>query len=202
MTHQGEQIMAEPTTENIVTLVVKHRIKPGDEAAYETWLRRAVVVAGRFPGHLGVDVIRGNAQGSHTFTTVLKFCSTRDVQHWLDSSERHQLIEEASAFLADGDQTEVAEHNEFWFTPTEGASAPPPRWKQATVTFIVILPHTMIVPLLWTPVFKAVPALSGYVPSNIVITLTIVLSVVYIFMPPVTRLFSGWLSPAPKASKP
>ncbi|MDB6142462.1 MAG: antibiotic biosynthesis monooxygenase [Pseudomonas sp.] len=194
--------MVGPDTDNIVTLVVKHRIKPGDEARYETWLRRTVAVAARFPGHLGVDVIRGTTAGSNTFTTILKFCSTRELQHWLDSTERHQLIEEASAFLADGDQTEVAEHNEFWFTPNEGASAPAPRWKQATVTFIVILPHTMIVPLLWTPVFTRFPALSGYVPSNIVITLTIVLSVVYIFMPPVTRLFSGWLSPAPKAGKP
>lgn len=192
--------MADPATDNIVTLVVKHRIKAGNEQRYETWLRRTVGIASGFPGHLGVDVIRGKAGDCHTFTSILKFCNTRDLQHWLDSSERSQLINEASAFLAEGDQTEISEHNEFWFTPTDVAGPPPPRWKQATVTFIVILPHTMIVPLLWTPLFNRLPALAGYVPSNILITLTIVLSVVYLFMPWATRLFSGWLSPPPEGT--
>lgn len=72
---------------------------------------------------------------------------------------------------------------------------PPPRWKQACVTFLVILPLALLMPLLWQPLFRLWPWLGGYVASNVVITASIVLLVVYLFMPPVTRFFAGWLNP-------
>jgi antibiotic biosynthesis monooxygenase (ABM) superfamily enzyme len=98
--------------------------------------------------------------------------------------------------LADGDQTEVNPLNEFWFSPQAEASTPPPRWKQAVVTLLVILPHTLLVPLLWGPLLGLNSFLSSYVVATFLITLTIVLSVVYLFMPMATRLFAPWLSPA------
>ena len=187
---------ARPGFDEIVTLVVKHRIKVGQEAAYEAWLRRTVRVAGQWPGHLGVDVVRGKQGGLALFTCVLRFCSTEAMQRWLDSPERRELVEEALPLLADGDQTEVGSHKEFWFTPLADAATPPPRWKQAVVTLLVILPHTLLVPLLWGPLLRLNALLSNYVVATFLITLTIVLSVVYIFMPMATRLFAPWLSPA------
>jgi antibiotic biosynthesis monooxygenase (ABM) superfamily enzyme len=166
----SESQAVEPTTgavssgaDEIVTLIVKHRIKAGQDAAYEAWLRRIVSVAGRWPGHLGVDVVRGKQGGLSLFTCVLRFCSTEALQRWLDSPERRELVEEAAPLLADGDQTEVASHKEFWFTPLADAATPPPRWKQAVVTLLVILPHTLLVPLIWGPVLQLHPILSNYV---------------------------------------
>ena len=107
--------------------------------------------------------------------------------------QRQALVAEAAPMLADGDQTEVAPINEFWFTPLADAASPPPRWKQAVVTLLVILPHTLLVPLIWGPLLALHPILSNYVVATFLITLTIVLSVVYVFMPRVTRLFAPWL---------
>ena len=61
--------------------------------------------------------------------------------------------------------------------------------------FLVILPLSFLVPLLFQPLFSRVPWLGGRVPANVLITATIVLLVVYVFMPRVTRLFSRWLQP-------
>ncbi|WP_095067566.1 antibiotic biosynthesis monooxygenase [Pseudomonas sp. Irchel 3A18] len=177
----------------VVTLVIKHRIKAGQEAAYEAWLRRIVTIAGSYPGHLGVDVIRRKSGGLHLFTCVLRFHSTEAMQSWLDSDERRQLVQEAAPMLADGDQTQVNPHNEFWFTPVTDDVGPPPRWKQACVTFLVILPLSLLIPLLWKPVFALIPWLSGYLVSNALVTVTIVLLVVYLLMPAATRLFAPWL---------
>jgi len=58
----------------------------------------------------------------------------------------------------------------------------------------VILPHTLLVPLIWGPVLRLNAFLSSYAVATFLITLTIVLSVVYIFMPMATRLFASWLS--------
>ncbi|MEK1837863.1 antibiotic biosynthesis monooxygenase [Pseudomonas sp. NPDC089918] len=179
--------------DEIVTLIVKHRVKAGFEAAYEAWLRNIVSVAGQREGHLGVDVIRGKSGGLDLFTCVLRFCSTEAMQRWLDSPQRQALVDEAAPMLADGDQTEVNPVNEFWFSPLVDAGSPPPRWKQAVVTLLVILPHTLLVPLIWGPLLQLNAFLSNYVVATFLITLTIVLSVVYVFMPLATRLFAPWL---------
>jgi antibiotic biosynthesis monooxygenase (ABM) superfamily enzyme len=187
--------IGQPAFSEVVTLVIKHRVRAGMEAAYEAWLRRIVAIAGGYPGHLGVDVIRSHSAGLHLFTCVLRFHSTDAMQRWLDSDQRRELVEEATPMLADGDQTEVNPQNEFWFTPTSEASAPqPPRWKQACVTFLVICPLTLLIPLLWGPVFALNPLLANYVVSTALVTVTIVLLVCYLMMPLATRLFAPWLN--------
>jgi antibiotic biosynthesis monooxygenase (ABM) superfamily enzyme len=187
---------ASPGPDEVVTLIVKHRVKAGFEVPYEAWLRNIVKVAAQNVGHLGVDVVRGKHAGLDTYTSVLRFCSTEAMQRWLDSPQRQELVNEAAPMLADGDQTEVNPVNEFWFSPQAEAGTPPPRWKQAVVTLLVILPHTLLVPLLWGPLLRLNAFLSNYVVATFLITLTIVLSVVYIFMPMATRLFASWLSPS------
>ena len=182
--------------EEVVTLVVKHRVKAGFEVPYEAWLRNIVAIAGQQEGHLGVDVVRGKNAGLDSYTCVLRFCSTEAMQRWLDSPQRLALVNEATPMLADGDQTEVNPVNEFWFAPQADTSTPPPRWKQAVVTLLVILPHTLLVPLIWGPVLRLNAFLSSYFVATFLITLTIVVSVVYLFMPMATRLFAPWLSPS------
>ncbi len=177
---------------DIVTLVVRHRVRPAQLTAYEAWLRRTVGVAEQFEGHLGVNVMRSQDAGLTRFTIVLRFSCAQRLQAWLDSVERKQLINEALPLLVEGDQTEVSTVKEFWFTPAE-PNTQPPRWKQAWVTFLVILPLSFLVPLAWRPVFASVPWLDSYFASGLLITATIVLLVVYIFMPRVTGWFAGWL---------
>ena len=182
--------------EEVVTLVIKHRVKAGFEVPYEAWLRNIVSIAGQQEGHLGVDVMRGKNAGLDLYTCVLRFCSTEAMQRWLDSPQRQTLVEQATPMLADGDQTEVNPVNEFWFAPHAESRPPPPRWKQALLTLLVIFPHTLLVPLFWKPLLSLSPFFSQYVVATFVITLTIVLSVVYLFMPLATRLFAPWLTSA------
>ncbi|MGY1882580.1 antibiotic biosynthesis monooxygenase [Pseudomonas reactans] len=187
-----------PAPDEVVTLVVKHLIKPGREADYEAWLRRIVRIAGDRPGHLGVDVVRGKQGNLALFTCVLRYRSTEDLETWLDSPERKTLVAEATPMLADGDNTEIGAVNEFWFNPITENAAKPPRWKQAVVTLFVILPLTLLVPIIWGPVLRLHPFLSHYVVATFLITLTIVLLVVYLLMPAATRLFAPWLEACAK----
>lgn len=191
-----------PTPKNgpdeVVTLVVKHLIKKGLEADYEAWLRRIVRIAGERPGHLGVDVVRGKQGGLALFTCVLRYRSTDALEQWLDSPERKDLIAEAAPMLADGDKTEIGGVNEFWFAPQTDDTAKPPRWKQAVVTLFVILPLTLLVPIVWGPVLGLHPFLSNYVVATFLVTVTIVVLVVYLLMPAATRLFAPWLEASVK----
>jgi len=112
----------ETGSDEVVTLIVKHRIKSGSEANYEAWLRRIVRIAGERPGHLGVDVVRGKHDGLSLFTCVLRYRSTDDLQRWLDSPERKTLIEEAAPLLADGDHTEIGASTSSGSPPKPTAS--------------------------------------------------------------------------------
>jgi len=182
--------MNRPVNRESVTLIIRHRAKPGRAADYEAILRELTHAASEFPGHLGVDVMH---QGDH-FTSVLRFASANELQTWLDSAQRRDLIERASPLLADGDQQELHSAHEFWFAPQERDQRQPPRWKQAAISYLVILPLVMLVPQLYHPLFSQVPLLGGFVPANMLIVATIVLLVVYVFMPRATRLFSAWLN--------
>jgi len=185
----------EPKAAETVMMVVRHRVRRGQEQAYEAWLKRIVAIGGQSAGHLGVDVARSTSGGLSLFTCVLRFSCPDRLRTWLDSAQRRQLIEEAEPLLADGDKTEVSTLNEFWFLPADGERQPP-RWKQACVTFLVILPLSLLVPQLLQPVFLWLPALGAFLPRNVLITLSIVLLVVYLFMPMATRLFADWLNSA------
>lgn len=189
------------TSADTVTLVVRHQVRQHHEQHYETWLRQIIDTASRCPGHLGVDVVRGRQAGFVNFTCVLRFDQLQHMQSWLDSEARTQLVAEVQPLLRAGDNTEILLGKDFWFRP-DNAQQPPPLWKQACVTFLVILPLSLLVPLLWQPLFQRIPWLGGYVPSNLLITLSIVLLVVYLFMPMATRLFAAWLNTTPDEDRP
>lgn len=182
--------MSQPTQQESVTLIIRHRARPDSVAAYESILRELTRAASEFPGHLGVDVMR---QGDH-FTSVLRFASANELQAWLDSPQRHELIDRANPHLIDGEQKELHRAHEFWFASPDTPQKQPPRWKQAAISYLVILPLVMLVPQLWRPLFTQIPLLGGFVPANMLIVATIVLLVVYVFMPRATRLFSAWLN--------
>jgi len=175
----------------VVTQLIRHRVRQEHLASYEAWLRRIVEVAHDYPGHLGVDVIRSEQDGVPLFTSVLRFDGATCLQDWLGSAQRQALIAEVQPLLANEEELELHPSREFWFSPPGGKQ--PPRWKQACISFVVILPLSLLVPLAWRPAFVAWPWLGGYLPSNVVITLSIVLLVVYVFMPRVSRWLARWL---------
>jgi antibiotic biosynthesis monooxygenase (ABM) superfamily enzyme len=185
--------LRKPGTEETVTLIVKHRVKAGFEQPYEAWLRNIVSVAGREEGHLGVDVMRSKQGGLALFTCAAVLLDRGDAA-LARLPQRQALIEEATPMLADGDQTEVNPVNEFWFTPAGR------RWL-ATATLEAGRGDAVRDPAAHLAGAAALGAaaelnawLSNYLVATFLITLTIVLSVVYVCMPAATRLFAPWLA--------
>ncbi len=176
----------------IATLLIQHQIKSGAEARYEAWLNEIVPAAQRFLGHLGVNVIRP-VGGSGTYTVVLRFDTHGHLQDWLESAARKRFIEQIEPILVAGDQVDIQTGLEFWFTPPTAGQKHATPFKQFLVTLSVIFPLTLVVPIMWQPVFHVLPWLSFYVPRNFVVAATIVFLVVYIIMPWYTRLVAAWL---------
>lgn len=183
---------ATPDNRNVVTLVIQHKARTDSLALYEAWLKRAVATARQQPGHLDVNVIRPQGGGSH-FTTVVRFANTDLLQAWINSAQRQAMVREVLPLLEDGDQTQVHDDPEFWFTPPNSQVPPPARWKQALLTYLVICPMTFVIPLLLAPLFMYVPQLGGAITAKLIINLFVIVPVVFYIMPWVTRRCAHWL---------
>ncbi|WP_332770995.1 antibiotic biosynthesis monooxygenase [Pseudomonas sp. ESBL1] len=176
----------------VVTLVIQNKVRTDALARYEAWLRHTVSVARQQPGHLDVNVIRPD-DGGRQFTTVVRFAEADQLQAWVDSPERQALINEVLPLLEEGDQTQVHDDPEFWFTPPTTGASQPPRWKQALLTYLVICPMTLVIPQLLSPLFARFPQLGGAITGNLIVNLFVILPVVFYIMPWVTRRCADWL---------
>lgn len=177
---------------NVVTLVIQHQVRAASLTEYEVWLKHAVATARRQAGHLDVNVIRPDEGGLH-FTTVVRFANADLLQAWVNSAERQAMVREVLPLLEGGDSPQVHEDPEFWFTPPSTRVAPPPRWKQAVLTYLVICPMTLVVPHLLAPFFARFPQLAGPVTGTLIGNLFVILPVVFYIMPWVTRRCAQWL---------
>jgi len=175
-----------------VALIIKHQVKSEFVLSYEQWLKDIAHEGKRYPGHMGVNIVRPHG-ASLTYTIVLRFDSHARLQAWMDSDVRQKLIQQAATYLAAEEELEMETGLEYWFTPPRVATPHAKPFKQFLLTTSAIYPLTLIVPWLLSPLLEAQwlsqwPALQG-----LVVVLVIVYLMVYTIMPRYTRLVSGWL---------
>lgn len=175
------------------TLKICHRVKPDAREAYEVWLKKTIEVASQYHGHNGVHILRP-AEGQNDYEIALRFASHEDAGQWLESSERRALMQDILPSLREEEEINISSGIDYWFTPPSApASKQPVRWKQWVVTTSVIWPLTMVVPILWTPLFTLFPWLATWGIRQGIVAATVVALVVYMVMPRVVRLVAPWM---------
>jgi antibiotic biosynthesis monooxygenase (ABM) superfamily enzyme len=119
-----------------VAVTVQRTVRPGREGDYEQWLRDVTAVAGRFPGHLGAEVVRP-PPGGRAYILLFRFDTLEHLLGWEASDERRRWVAEADA-LSEGPAAVVRVTGlETWFAlPGQGPVTPPPRWKMVLVSWV------------------------------------------------------------------
>jgi uncharacterized protein len=175
-----------------VTAVICHLVKPGYEEIYEQWLHDIAAVAKEFDGHAGISYIRPEDHEHPEYVAILKFDRYDNLKKWLDSEVRKQWIEKSKHLVQADAKVKILTGLETWFTlPGRMVQNPPPRYKMAILSTIVIFSIAQIIQPLLNPVFAFLPPLL----RSLVMTVLNVLLLTYIVMPRVTRLFYRWLYP-------
>ena len=182
------------TVEQGATVVITHRVRDGQQAAYENWLINEIGPISRSSvGHLDVQIIRPIAGLTATYTIVIRFDTHDNLQNWMTSDRRKRLIEKVRPILAKDDDFFVRSGLDFWFTP-EGAKAKVPvRWKQFLLTWSAIYPLALTMPLVVSPILRrlGVPQLRFI--DTLCVTGLAVCLMVYCVMPRYTKLVQRWL---------
>lgn len=171
-------------------------MRKGCEQAFEAVLERLAREALRYPGHEGVTVLRPQPGGS-TYTIVIHFRSKPELAAWTSSEVRARLIAEADSLCEGGIEVQELSGLEGWFRlPGAPVIIPPPRYKIAAVTWLAIMPLTILLGALATPFLRFLPPLARPAP----LTLVSIVLMTYLVMPEMTRLFRFWLYPGRSAS--
>jgi antibiotic biosynthesis monooxygenase (ABM) superfamily enzyme len=168
--------------EGPVTLVARHRVRPGREAAFEAWLRGIAQAA---VGGRGYHVVRPTP-GRPEYTVLLRFDTLADLESWDGSAERREWLAKLAPLVERPPALERHTGLEVWFTPPAGRRVPP-RWRMAVVTAATLYPLVTAV--------QAVGPFPGWpLPvRTLATTCGIVAVMTYAAMPLTTRLFGRWL---------
>jgi antibiotic biosynthesis monooxygenase (ABM) superfamily enzyme len=165
-------------------IVLERRVRPGMEAAFESWVRELIQSAAGTGALQGSSVLRSGEK----YFLLLRFASRGDLERWHRSAEAAELLHRGEALATAADRPLVRSGLETWFTVPglPEAPLPPPRWKMALVTWLALLPQVLllgrIVPASWPVPLAA--AVSTAIP---VVMLT------WVVMPRLTRLLQAWL---------
>jgi antibiotic biosynthesis monooxygenase (ABM) superfamily enzyme len=122
-----------------VSVVISTRIKPGCEDAYRAWELRIAAAQTKAPGFQGYRFEPPIKGVQDDWLSVLRFDSEANLEKWLASPERLQLLEEARSFTEEFRARVARTGFEQWFQTAAGKSAPP-AWKQNLIVLLLLYP--------------------------------------------------------------
>lgn len=172
-----------------VTVVVRRRVKPGAEAAFESAMQDFIRFALSFPGNRGIHVVRPGA-GSREYTVVDRFADPAARQAFKDMPGYGEWMHRLRELSETDPYIEEQSGLGGWFTPP-GATQPSARaqLRMALVTFLGVLPLTAALP----PLFAWLLPTWHPQLANVLVTALIVALLTWPVMPLLTRVFTPWL---------
>jgi uncharacterized protein len=175
-----------------VTVLVTRSPRKSNQKEFEQALSDTIDAALKFPGHLGVTVLKPQRGESNDYQIIVKFASETDYQRWCCSNEAAHWFEILNRLEDKPPNLEIMSGIETWFAVNGSTSRPmipPPRYKMAIVTWIAIFVLIVIINLLFGSFLASLPMLL----RSFLLTVGLVGLMTYVVMPQMIRLFSGWL---------
>lgn len=179
--------MAEP-----VTILVRRRVKPGQEAAYEAWLTRLTEGAGRdFPGYLGAEFHRPASPGGE-YRSLFRFDRLEALERFEASDFRAAMLAEVAPLVAGDAVWERLTGLEFWFDPPPGTRVPQPSPHRMALVLVAV-----VFVLVLTLTLALGPLMAGWpLPLRVLVLVTIQVGLMtYVIMPRLTPRLARFIYP-------
>lgn len=131
----GDSLGPPPTA---VSAIISTRVTPGREEAFRGWSQRIAAAETQYPGFQGHRLDAPIPGVQDDWTTVLTFDTEENLNNWMNSPERKQLLTETAGFTDEMHTRTVRSGFEQWFRL--GGTADSPVWKQNMVTLLGLYP--------------------------------------------------------------
>jgi len=183
-------------SDSLVTVVVTHRVEPESVDEFLSWQDRLRVAESSFPGFRGTELFRPVEGIQEEWTALYRYNTADDLDRWLLSDERKELLAEGEKFH---DYQSRTIDNSFgnWFAFDEhGSEAPPPsNFKTSLAVWVGVYPTVMLIALaLWS---LRLPMWFNLLIGNLLSSLALSYFVMPYFVNP---LLKNWLRPPPDVS--
>ncbi|WP_437200992.1 antibiotic biosynthesis monooxygenase [Planctomicrobium sp. SH664] len=181
-----------PQREVGVSVLITTKVKPGQELAYQQWQKRIARAHANAPGFCGYRFTPPHSPGTRDWLVILRFDTLENLQRWIDSPVRKELLDEASTLTEETKVRMTRSAFDEWFQIDSGSHAPP-EWKMSMLVLLVLYPLVFLFDkLLSGPVLAA-----NGVPPWLAIFLGNVFCVTVLsqLIPWAGRRFRWWLEP-------
>jgi antibiotic biosynthesis monooxygenase (ABM) superfamily enzyme len=159
--------------DQLVTVVATHRVERHDVEEFLAWQERLRLAESTFDGYRGTELFRPVDGVQDEWTAMYRYNNVADLEAWLTSDERKQLLEEGKKFR-DFQLRTVDNSFGSWFAfDDKGNQAPPPSdIKTSFAVWVGIYPTAMLIMLalssLQLPVWLG--TLTGNLCSSFILT--------------------------------
>jgi antibiotic biosynthesis monooxygenase (ABM) superfamily enzyme len=181
----------EPAGGASVTVLVDRVIPKDQEAPFRSTLEELLEEFARVPGSSGSLVFRREAGVEVEFSILQHFATRKDHDAWLASAG----FERWRAAMAPPTPTpgHVQRYSgmDAFFVDARAPDAPP-RWKMAVVLLFAVYPMSLAVAHWLAPALARVSLFTGALITSVIM----VVSMTWIVVPLLTKLFAPWLQPA------
>ncbi len=182
-------LASDDSAEPPVAMVFTHRVADDRVRDYLAWRRKAIAAQAHYPGYLATEFFEPHGKMDE-WVDVVRYDSLKDLEHWMESKERRDLLEDLDSIVESRHAHRVT-GLEGWFAmnrPGETATGPP-SWKQALAVLFALYPTVLALTFLnplWQNRSLSVRRLFGKILSVALLT--------WLVMPAVSRLLGFWLS--------
>lgn len=182
-------LASDDSAEPPVAMVFTHRVAKEKVEDYLAWRRKTIAAQAHYPGYLATEFFEPHGIQDE-WVDVVRYGSLKDLNDWMESKERMELLEELKPIVESTHAHRVT-GLEGWFSVNRAdqTSSGPPPWKQMLSVLFALYPTVMLLNFL-NPLERnlsfPVQMLIGNILSCILLT--------WVVMPAVSRFLRFWLS--------
>lgn len=168
-----------------VTQIILSNVKSGKENQYREWATRMQLAQSKYAGYKGM-YLQPPADGSNTWTTLMRFDTTEHLEGWLAAPERAEMLKESKAFIEHEELMRLATSFPGWVPINPATGKGPPNWKTALLVLLGLYPIVMLESRFLQ--LHVTPSLGMFIGNVISVGLTS-----FVTMPLFIRWFGWWL---------
>lgn len=183
--------------DQLVTVVVTHRVSPENVDEFLAWQERLRLAESMFDGFRGTELFRPIEGVQDEWTALYRYENAASLDTWLSSPERQALLADGKRFSEFSSRT-VDNSFGSWFAFDErGAEAAPPpsETKTSIAVWVGLYPTVVILTLLLSPL--KMPLWLGMLVGNLLSSFVMSFLTMPYYVNP---LLKHWLRPPPNVS--
>jgi antibiotic biosynthesis monooxygenase (ABM) superfamily enzyme len=127
-----------------VTEVFVTKVSPQKENEYRQWTSKIHQVESKFPGFKGTLIQSPKNVEEGNWITLLQFDSPENLDNWLNSKERREIVKELDPMIASMENHRMVSSYSGWFHSVEKQGVAPATWKQTMLVLLVLYPIVML----------------------------------------------------------